>query len=109
MFRERERRLRYLADLYAIIKFANKSVEAETMSFYGAELEKNGLILAPSAAGEDVDLLNNRGPVPFGTSTTTPAVPAARAAGTNGNGNGNGDVEMKDVSKMPATLMEAGA
>jgi hypothetical protein len=85
------------------------------MSFYGAELEKNGLVLAPSAAGEDVDLLNNRGPVPFGTSTTAPAVPAARAAGTNGNGNGNGngtenqDVEMKDVSKVPATLMEAGA
>jgi hypothetical protein len=83
------------------------------MSFYGAELEKNGLVLAPSAAGEDVDLLNNRGPVPFGTSTTTPAVPAARAAGTNGNGNGIGtvdqDVEMKDVSKVPATLMEAGA
>lgn len=77
------------------------------MSFYGAELEKNGLVLAPSAAGEDVDLLNNRGPVPFGTSTTTPAVLAARAAGTNGNG--NGDVEMKDVSKVPATLMEAGA
>jgi hypothetical protein len=76
------------ADLYAIIKVANKSVETDTMAFYGAELEKNGLVLAPASSGEDMETLNNRDPIPLGS--TTPLFPVM-----NGNGNGNDDVEMK--------------
>lgn len=75
------------------------------MAFYGAELVKNGLALAPAAGGEDVEMLNNRGPVPFGTTTT-------RTVGANGNGNGAGNgngnrLGTGDVgAKAPATLAE---
>jgi hypothetical protein len=58
------------------------------MAFYGAELEKNGLVLAPASSGEDMETLNNRDPIPLGS--TTPHFPVM-----NGNGNGNDDVEMK--------------
>jgi len=78
-------------DLYAIIKEANKTVEAETRDFYAKELRENGIIIAPSAVEEQGTA--NRGPVPLG-SWQAAATPAA------GNGNGNG---------VPMTLAEAGA
>ena len=81
-------------DLYAIIKEANKTVEAETRDFYAKELRENGIVIAPSAVEEQATA--NRGPVPLGSWQPT-ATPAATAAG---NGNGNG---------VPMTLAEAGA
>ena len=80
-------------DLYAIIKEANKTVEAETRDFYAKELRENGIVIAPSAVEEQATA--NRGPVPLGSWQPT-ATPAAAA----GNGNGNG---------VPMTLAEAGA
>ena len=81
-------------DLYAIIKEANKTVEAETRDFYAKELRENGIVIAPSAVEEQGTA--NRGPVPLGS--WQPAVTPAAAAAGNGNGNG-----------VPMTLAEAGA
>jgi len=50
-------------DLYAIIKEANKTVEAETRDFYAKELRENGIVIAPSAVEEQATA--NRGPVPL--------------------------------------------
>ena len=76
-------------DLYAIIKEANKTVEAETRDFYAKELRENGIIIEPSGVEEQAT--GNRGPVPLGS---------YQAAAAPGNGNGNG---------APMTLAEAGA
>jgi hypothetical protein len=86
-------------DLYAIIKVANKTVENETKEFYATELSKNGIVIAPSAVDEDAEILKQRGPVPFGTSTAPASVPA----GITGNGSGNGN------GSTPMTLAEASA
>jgi hypothetical protein len=88
-------RLMMTEDLYAIIKEANKTVEAETRDFYAKELRENGIVIAPSAVEEQATA--NRGPVPLGSWQPT-AAPAA--APTAGNGNGKG---------VPMTLAEAGA
>jgi len=76
-------------DLYAIIKEANKTVEAETRDFYAKELRENGIIIAPSGVEEQAT--GNRGPVPLSS---------YQAAAAPGSGNGNG---------APITLAEAGA
>jgi hypothetical protein len=91
-------KLTMVEDLYAIIKEANKTVEAETRDFYAKELRENGITIAPSAIEEQAT--SNRGPVPLGSwqPTATPAAATATAAVAAGNGNG-----------VRMTLAEAGA
>jgi hypothetical protein len=86
--------LTMIEDLYAIIKEANKTVEAETRDFYAKELRENGITIAPSAIEEQAT--SNRGPVPLGSWQPTATPAAAPAAAGNGNG-------------VPMTLAEAGA
>jgi hypothetical protein len=73
--------------LYAIIKEANKTVEAETRDFYAKELRENGIVIAPSVMEEAGS--TNQGPAPPGSRQPVAATTI-----------GNGDV--------PMTLAEAG-
>lgn len=84
-------------DLYAIIKEANKTVEAETRDFYAKELRENGIIIAPSAIEEVGAAIRGPAPPPGSWQPATPVT-----AG-NGNGNGNGN-----VGPIPMTLAEVG-
>jgi hypothetical protein len=87
-----------IEDLYAIIKEANKAVEAETRDFYAKELRENGIVIAPSTVEEAGSV--NRGPVPPGN---WPPTPVTSGTGANGNGDGSG------AADVPMTLAEAGA
>ena len=78
--------------MYAIIKEANKTVEAETRDFYAKELRENGILIASIAVEEEG--LVNKGPVPPGSWQPMPPAIAI----------GNGDVTMGE----PMTLAQAG-